>query len=46
MKNKNNYNSPELDIISVLVSDIITASIGDSPFPGEDDELDAEKNGM
>ena len=40
MKNKKYYSTPDLEIITVASTDIITSSIGDNPFIGEDDELE------
>ena len=40
MKNKYDYNEPQLEIINICSDDIITTSIGDAPFSGEDDELE------
>lgn len=40
MKNKYNYEKPQLEIINIFSDDIITTSIGDAPFSGEDDELE------
>ena len=39
MMNKMNYNAPEIQLIAIT-DDIITASLGDKPFVGEDDDLD------
>ena len=35
---KKTYNSPELELVSLDYTDIITSSAGD-PFLGEDDDL-------
>ena len=40
MMTKMSYNAPELELITLDATDIITTSIGDRPFVGEDDELD------
>ena len=36
---KNNYNTPEVELIVIETSDIITTSPSDKPFVGEDDNL-------
>jgi hypothetical protein len=43
---KNIYEIPLLEIISTSSVDIITTSIGDSPFEGEDDELNIGGNSL
>ena len=40
MMKRNNYNAPELELINIDATDIITTSPSDKPFVGEDDELD------
>ena len=37
---KMNYSAPEFELVLIPCDDIITTSIGDKPFAGEDDTLD------
>ena len=36
---KMNYTAPEFELVLIPAEDIITTSIGDKPFLGEDDDL-------
>ena len=40
MENKNNYSKPRLEVTPIASDDIITTSVGNKPFVGEDDEFD------
>ena len=46
MKIKYSYTAPDLEVITVISADIISTSIGDAPFAGEDDELDITVGGI
>ena len=39
MENKIKYEAPDIEIIGLSENDVITTSIGDTPFIGDDDLL-------
>ena len=39
MENKNNYTTPNIEVVIISSDDIIVTSLGGLPFVGEDDDL-------